>query len=157
MKTPRLLSLSLIFVLVLATSARAEWGLKMPNLNPFKRKDSHPAHIAGDSEQGAGWHWLGTRKPTVQEPAKPSMWRRVTSGTKSAWTKTNQTINPWASKPQEEEEIVITGSNSYFSRMANDGSKQPAKKPFWAWGGEDEEQPRKATSVSDFIGGQRPE
>lgn len=159
MKLPRLLSLSLILVLVLVSSARAEWGWKMPNLNPFKQQDSHPAHIARDSKPQAGWHWLGAaKKPAAPAAPQPSMWQRMSSGTKSAWTKTKTTLNPWASKPKQEEEIVITGSNSYFSQMANTSTRQPAKKPMWAWGAEeDNEKPRKAGSVSDFIGAKRPE
>jgi hypothetical protein len=159
-KTPRLLSLSLIFVLILASSARAGWGWKMPNLNPFKSHDSHPAHVAENNRQGAGWRWPGMeKKPAVEQPASPSMWQRMSSAPKYAWTKTKTTLNPWAARPAPPQQpISVTGTNSHFARMTNANSKQPAKKPMWAWGAEeDNEKPRKASSVSDFIGGQRPE
>ena len=161
MKLPRLLSLSLIFVLVFAASAQAEWWKpsmpsmpSLPNLNPFKRRDSHPASIAADKEDS--WQWPGMSKKPAPEPvAKPSMWQRVSSGTKSTWTKTTSALTPWRAKPQPEEEFTLTGSNSSFSRMANSNSKQPAKKPYWAWGNDKEDRPQKASSVSDFIGGRR--
>ena len=98
-----------------------------------------------------------SRKPAEPVEAKPSMWQRVSSGTKSGWTKTKSALTPWRAKPQPEEELVITGSNSSFSRMANSNAKQPVKKAFWAWGNEEDERPQKAGSVSEFIGGRRPE
>lgn len=164
MKLPRLLSLSLIFVLVFAASAQAEWWKpsmpsmpSLPNLNPFKGRDSHPRSIASKSEDDA-WQWPGMSKKAAPEPeAKPSMWQRVSNGTKSTWIKTKSTLTPWRAKPQPEEEIVVTGSNSSFSRMANGNSKQPAKKPYWSWGNDEDERPQKASSVSDFIGGRRPD
>ena len=164
MKLPRLLSLSLIFVLIFAVSAQAEWWKpsmpkmpSMPNLNPFKKQDSHPASIA-KKEEGDSWQWPGmSKKPAEPQEIKPSMWQRVSSGTKSTWTKTKSTLTPWRAKPQPEEELVITGSNSSFSRMANTNSKQPTKKPYWSWGNDEEQRPQKASSVSDFIGGRRPD
>jgi hypothetical protein len=163
-KLPRLLSLSLIFVLVFAVSAQAEWWKpsmpsmpSLPSLNPFKKQDSHPASIA-KKEEGDSWQWPGmSKKPAEPKEIKPSMWQRVSSGTKSTWTKTKSALTPWRAKPKPEEELVITGSNSSFSRMANSNSKQPAKKPYWAWGNEEDERPQKASSVSDFIGGRRPD
>ncbi|MGI8979443.1 MAG: hypothetical protein ACR2FY_09470 [Pirellulaceae bacterium] len=157
MKLPRLLSLSLIFLLVFAASAQAEWWKpSMPNLNPFKRRDSHPANIGNNEDS---WQWPGmSRKPAAEpQEAKPSVWQRVSSGTKSTWIKTKSTLTPWRAKPQPEEELVVTGANSSFSRMANGDNKQPVKKAFWAWGNEEDERPQKASSVSDFIGGRRPE
>ena len=167
MKLPRLLSLSLIFVLVFAASAQAEWWKpsmpSLPNLNPFKKQDSHPASIA-KKEEGDSWQWPGmSKKPAEPQEIKPSMWQRVSSGTKSTWTKTKSALTPWRAKPQPEEELVITGSNSSFSRMANTNtntntnSRQPAKKPYWSWGNDEEQRPQKASSVSDFIGGRRPD
>ena len=162
MKLPRLLSLSLIFVLVFAVSAQAEWWKpsmpSLPNLNPFKKQDSHPASIA-KKEEGDSWQWPGmSKKPAEPQEIKPSMWQRVSSGTKSTWTKTKSTLTPWRAKPQPEEEITVTGANSTFAKMANGGGKQAAKKPFFAWGNDDEEEPpQKASSVSDFIGRRRPE
>jgi hypothetical protein len=129
----------------------------LPNLNPFKSRDSHPASIANKSEDDA-WQWPGmSKKPSQPIEVKPSMWQRVSSGTKSTWTKTKSALTPWRAKPQPEEEIVVTGSNSTFSRMANGNSRQPAKKPYWAWGNDEEDRPQKASSVSDFIGGRRPD
>ena len=168
MKLPRLLALSLIFALVFAPAAHAEWWKpsmpsmpsmpkmpSVPNLNPFQKRDSHPANIGSQDDS---WQWSGSSSK-VEKPveAKPSMWQRVSSGTKSTWTKTKSTLNPWQAKPQQEEELVITGSNSSFHRMANSNTKQPVKKAFWAWGNEEDERPQKASSVSDFIGGKRPE
>jgi hypothetical protein len=160
-KLPRLHSLSLIFVLVFVVSAQAEWWKpsmpSLPNLNPFKGGDSHPASIAHKNQDDA-WQWPGMSKKAAPEPeAKPSIWQRVSNGTKSTWTKTKSALTPWRAKPQPEEELVITGSNSSFSRMVNGNSRQPAKKPYWSWGNEDEERPQKASSVSDFIGGRRPD
>ena len=160
MKVPRLLSLSFIVVLAFAASARAEWGWKpslpsVPNLNPFKKRDSHPANFG---EQESSWQWPGmSRKPAEPQAAKPSMWQRASSGTRNSWTKTKSVLTPWRAKPQPEEELVITGSNSSFTRMANSNTNQPAKKAFWAWGNEEDERPQKASSVSEFIGGRRPE
>ena len=164
MNQPRLLSLSIILVLAACASAQAEWGWKpkmpsmpsLPSINPFKKRDSHPANFGN---QESSWNWPGmSRKPTEPVEAKPSMWQRVSSGTKSGWAKTKSALTPWRAKPQPEEELVITGSNSSFSRMANSNTKQPAKKAFWAWGNEEEdERPQQASSVSDFIGGRRPE
>lgn len=133
-----------------AAPAQAEWGLKMPSLNPFKKKDE----AAKPASQPAGWHWLGSgKKPDVVE-TKPSMLSRMSAGTKSAWTKTKDTVYPWGAKAKEPAPLPVTGSHTIFSK----GAKKPEKKPFWAWGNdEDEQRPQKASSVSDFIGGQRPE
>lgn len=171
MKLLRLLSLSLVLLMIFAASAQAEWWKprmpsmpsmssmpsmpRMPSINPFKWRDSHPASIAQKDE---GTPWLGTHRPAKQqEEVKPSMWQRVNSSTKSTWTKTTGYLTPWRSQPQPEEELVITGPNSSFSRMANSSTRQPTKKAYWAWGNEEEDRPQKASSVSDFIGGRRPE
>lgn len=166
MKLPRLLALSVIFVLVFAVSAHAEWWRpsmpslpsmpRMPNLNPFKQRDSHPANIGKQEE---GWEWPGmTRKPTEKvEEAKPSLWQRVSGGSRSAWSKTKSTLTPWRAKPQVEEEMVITGSNSSFNQMVNGQDKQPVKRTSWFWTDGEDEKPQKASSVSDFIGGKRPQ
>src|SRR4051812_26951492 len=152
---PRLLSLTLILMLAGAASARAEWG--WPSLNPFQ-KDSHPASVA---QKGSGWQWPGKAdQPATQQPAGPSMWQRVSSAPKTAWTKTKAVVYPWGNKPAAPppEPIQITGTNSYFAKMANGNQKPPAKKSFWAWGAdEDNRKPQKASSVSEFIGGRRPE
>ena len=173
MKLPRLLSLSLIFVFVFAASSQAEWwkpsmprlpglpampGLpsmpRMPNLNPFQRASSHPAAIA---QRDDDWQ-SGSANQREEPQATPSMWQRVSSGTQNSWCKTKSALTPWRAKPQPEEELIVTGSNSSFARIANGDSRQPAKKPFWAWGNEeDDEPPQKASSVSDFIGGRRPD
>ena len=173
MNKPRLFSLSLIAALSLASTVSAGWGWipslprpglpslpkpampRMPNLNPFQRRDSHPANVGN---QDSSWQWPGLQRKPAEPVAKPTMWQRASSGTKGAWTKTKATLTPWRSQPQPEEELVITGSNSTFSRLANQNARQPAKKAFWAWGNEEEdERPQKASSVSDFIGGRRPE
>lgn len=166
MKLPRLLALSVIFVLAFAVSARAEWWRpsmpslpsmpKVPNLNPFQKRDSHPASIGKQSE---GWEHPGMSRKSdeKQEEVKPSTWQRVSNGSKSAWSKTKTTLTPWRAKPQVKQEVVITGSNSTFNQMVNGQKKQPVKNTSWFWTDGEDEKPKKASSVSDFIGGQRPQ
>ena len=169
MKLPRLLALSLICVLVFATCSHAEWWKpsmprmpsmpkmpSVPNLNPFKQRNSHPASI-GKQEESWQWPGMAQKSAEKQEEAKPSMWHRVSSGTKNTWSKTKSTLTPWRAKPQAEEEMVITGSNSSFNQLVNGHEKQPVKKTSWFWTDEEEEKPRKAGSVSEFIGGKRPQ
>lgn len=163
MKLPRLLALSLILVLAFAVPAHAEWWRpsmpsmpRMPNLNPFKQRDSHPASIGKQEE---GWEWPGmARKPAEKvEEAKPSLWQRVSGGSKNAWSKTKSTLTPWRPQPQVKQEKVITGSNSTFNQMVNGHDKQPVKNSSWFWTDGEDERPQKASSVSEFIGGKRPQ
>lgn len=156
---------SLLWALVVAVSgmvcgtARAE-GWKMPSLNPFKKKDSHPAHLRitdNDSKSSSWWKpklpSMPTMTPrkTAPTPAQPSTWTKVSSGTKSAWTKTKDALNPFDDekvKPQS-----VTGYHSPFAQ-ASTRKKTESKSSWWPSWGKPEE--KRAKTVQDWMSQERP-
>ncbi len=162
MKTSRFLLLVASFFLAANGGlALAEGGWKMPNLNPFKKTDSHPAHLSqSDDSQSDGWHFPSIMKSQPKAKSSgPSMWNKVTTTSKNAWSATADFLNPF-DDPKPEPQRDVTGSNTYFTQSST--KKQATKKPFWSWSSndetrEEESKQRSIRTVSDFIGGERPE
>jgi hypothetical protein len=156
---------SLLFALVIAVSvaagtARAE-GWKMPSLNPFKKKDSHPAHLRITDDESKNSSWWKPKVPSVPSmssrkaaatPAGPSTWTKVSGGTKSAWTKTKDALNPF--DDEKDKPKSVTGYHSPFSQ-ASARKKSESKSSWWpSWGAEPE---KKSKTVQDFLGQPRPD
>jgi hypothetical protein len=144
-------------LLVLVTTTVAADGWKMPNLNPFAKKSATPT--SARVSDSSGWSmpklWPSSKKTTTVKRG-PSTWQKVSSGTKSMMNKTADFLNPF-DDAEDNPEPQITGSNSYFSQVAN--RKQEEKKPStflpsW-WSGEEEEQ--KPRTVQDFLRQERPQ
>ena len=156
---------SLLYCLVVAVlslvcpAVRAE-GWKMPRLNPFKKRDSHPAHLRIADDEGKSSWWkpkvpslpsMSSRK-SAAKPAKPSTWSKVSGGTKTAWTKTKDVLNPFDDK--QDKPKSVTGYGSPFSQ-ASTRKKAEGKSSWWpSWGGEPE---KKSRTVQDFIGQPMPD
>jgi hypothetical protein len=150
-----------IAVFALPTGAARGEGWKMPSLNPFKKKDSHPAHlrVTDDESKSSSW-WkpklpskpTTTSRKTATTPTQPSTWSKVSSGTKSAWTKTKDALNPFDN--EKEKPKSVTGYRTPFSQAS--ARKMPEKKSSWwpSWGGEPEKKPK---TVQDFLGQPRPD
>ncbi len=152
----------LIFVLVIGSLAlapvcsRAE-GWKMPSLNPFKKKTSHPAHLRfADQEPKSAW-WkpklpsMSAARPRASSQ-QPSTWNKMTRGTKAAWTKTTDVLNPFDDEQDKPKDV--TGYNTAFTQAS--ARKKPEKKSAWwpSWSAEKEKRPQ---TVQDFLGQERPE
>ncbi|HZL89747.1 MAG TPA: hypothetical protein VFB96_15385 [Pirellulaceae bacterium] len=146
---------------VLACGSAAAEGWKMPNLNPFKKKDSHPAHlrVTDDASKNSSW-WKpklpsktsATERKTTSTPAKPSTWTKVTSGSRNAWTKTKDALNPF--DDEKDKPNSVTGYHSPISQAST--RKKPESKSSWwpSWGSEPEKKPK---TVQDFLGQPRPD
>jgi hypothetical protein len=152
------IAIALLCSFVAASAARAADGWKMPNLNPFAKKSSPPTSARVSDSGGLQMPnlWPSSRKTTTARKG-PSTWQKVSSGTKSVMTKTADFLNPFNDAEDNPEPTQITGSNSYFSQVAN--QKQAEKKPStflpqW-WSGDEEEQ--KPKTVTDFLAQPRPE
>ena len=128
----------------------------MPNLNPFKKAGPPTSARVSDSsgfKMPKLWPSSGS---IVKKQSGPSTWQKFKSGTKSAWNKTADVLNPFDDAKDKEEPIQITGSNSFVSQAA---SRKDAEKksstflPSW-WTGEEEK--AKPKTVSDFLALPRP-
>jgi hypothetical protein len=157
MKSPTI-ALSLVYLLAIPALAPAADGWKMPNLNPFAKKAGPPT--SARVSDSSGWSmpklWPSTKKTTTAKRG-PTMWQKMSSGTKSMLNKTADFLNPFDDAEDAPAEPKITGSNSYFSQVAN--RKQPEKKsstflPSWLSGEPEQEKPR---TVQDFLRQDRPE
>jgi hypothetical protein len=153
---------SLLYALVIAVSAvaggtaRAE-GWKMPSLNPFKKKDSHPAHLRITDDESRSSSWWKPKSPSVPSrkaaatPATPSTWTKVSSGTKSAWTKTKDVLNPF--DDENDKPKAVTGYHSPFSQ-ASTRKRTESKSSWWpSWGKGEEKKPQ---TVQDWMSLERP-
>jgi hypothetical protein len=145
------LVLAASIVPVLGGRASAE-GWKMPTWNPFKKKDSHPAHLRIHDEDSQGSWWWKPRSASQKPSSQPSTWSKVVGGTRSAWNKTKDALNPFDDKPQHSRSV--TGSNSVFAPAST--RKPEKKKSTWwpSWNGKEEKKP---LTVTDWIGLDRPE
>lgn len=152
------LLMTLAGLLVAGTGSANAEGWKMPSLNPFSRKDSHPAHLrtADDNERP----WWKPQLPTVPtlssgkakaKSSGSSTWTKINRGTKSAWAKTTDALNPFDDAPQKPRNI--TGYGSPFSQ-ASARTTDEKKSAWWpSWGAD---KPKKPETVQDFLGLDRP-
>lgn len=147
-------------------SVSAEEGWKMPN--PFARS-TNPPTSARVTDSGSGWKMprLWPRTSTTQARAtKPSMWQRMSGGTKRMFRSTADAINPW-DDASEEVSSTPSGSGSVFSQRSQEtrnafsnastsssgGEKGKSFLPSWSWGSEDAEEPE---TVNSFLARPRP-
>jgi hypothetical protein len=127
----------------------------MPNLNPFASKTTTAAPPT------SGWKmpklWPKKTAAAPKRKSNPSSTLgKMTSGTKSFFSKTADAINPWDDKPAPPPKI--TGSNSIFTQQrqaaqkkeSSSGSVLPA-----SWWGSDTNN-GKPKSVNDFLSQPRP-
>lgn len=149
-------------------SAAGGWGL--PNLNPFAKKSGPPTSARVSDQSQSGWGlpkmWPSSkttttttgRGPVARKAAGPSTWQKMTTSTKRAWTKTADVLNPFDDASQQQSEPSVTGSNAYFSQVANRKSSPKKKEPSsvipaW-WSGEEASSEPK--SVGEFLSQPRP-
>lgn len=142
-----------VAVFALAESPVRAEGWKMPNLIPFKKKDSHPAHLRVTDEPSPWWK---PKLPSLQgrksKPAsEPSTWNKMSSGTRRAWTKTKDVLNPFddaQDKPKD-----VTGYNTHFTQQASHRKEEKEGSSWWPW---TEEKPKRPQTVQDFLSQERP-
>ena len=89
-------------------------------------------------------------KTNGRKAASPSTWDKVSSGTKNALTKTNETINPWAKKSSPT--TKRTGSQQPGNQL-----KPAEKKSFLGSMWPAKEEPKKPKTVSVFLAQPRPQ
>jgi hypothetical protein len=162
MKTTALcLPLVAALIVGLAAPASAADNTWLPNLNPFASKPKAPT--SARVSDSSSWHFpklLPGSAPAKRRPAQPSMWQKMTSGTKSAWSKTTSAVNPWdhkktaaAAKPAP----AVSGSNSLFSQAtkkpAATKESSPVQPASW-FSTEKREEPK---SVNEFLAHPRPQ
>ena len=165
MKTRRCVAFAVCVACLLAIPARAEDGWKMPNLNPFKKSDEPPprkrASRNADSKSGWSlpslnpWSSSTTKTSTARKPAanEPSMWNKMTTGTKNVMTKTKDTLNPW----KKDEPVVRrppTGLN-----LGSSTARKPEKKPgmFSSWMKKEKEYSDGPLIPNEWLAQPRPE
>jgi hypothetical protein len=155
MKGPMELMLIALVWLASAGLADAE-GWQMPSLNPFKKKDSHPAHLRiTDDKSQSNWWNPKLPSPSSSKPqastSQPSTWNKMTRGTKAAWSKTTDALNPFDDKNDKPKSV--TGYNTHFSQAS--ARKKTEKKSSWwpSWGAKEEKRPK---TVEDFLSQERP-
>ena len=151
MNQPRWIAVAVLLLGMLPAAAVGQ-GWKMPNLNPFARNDSHPANVRMADDENAPW-WK-PKFPSVtasrtRKSSQPSTWTKISRGTRSAWSKTTDALNPF--NDANDKPKPITGYNTAFSRP----SRRTEEKSSWwpSWGAEE---PKRPQTVQDFIGQPRP-
>ena len=140
--------------LALAAAARGEEGSgwKFPNLNPFSRKAAPPtsARISDDD-----WKVPGSRAAQAQaKPKSPSVWQKMSTGTKTMFSKTADALNPF-DDAKDNEPVRVTGSRNAFRQASAKKSKSGSFLPsLWSWGSEEDDRPK---DVNQFLSQPRPE
>lgn len=150
------LALVVLMTLGAAPAVRGE-GWKMPSLNPFKKRDSHPAHLRITDEPKSAW-WkpklpsFSSGKPRGGS-SQPSTWSKMTRTTKNAWSKTTDALNPFDDEPEKPRSV--TGYNTAFTQ-ASSRKKEEKKSSWWpSWGAKEE--PQRSKTVQDFLSQERPD
>lgn len=142
--------LSLVFVLVLASSLPAEEsGWKMPNLNPFAAKKSSPP---ASKSKGWGMPKLWPQS-TAKKPTQPSTFSKMQTGTKQFFSKTADVLNPFDDANDPPKSSTSSSWNPF--RSASTSGSTPAKKSSWMWGAEEEE-PSGPRTVNEFLAQPKP-
>jgi hypothetical protein len=143
-------------------AARAEGGWQMPNLNPFKKSGPPTSSRVSDSAT-SGWKFpklwpSGTTSRTTRKPAGPSTWQKMTTSTKSFFSKTADVLNPFDDADDNQSAAPpITGSNAYFAQAGRQKKKEEKSSTFLpSWWTSEEEKPQKAETVQDFLARPRP-
>jgi hypothetical protein len=150
-----------ILSLLLPGIAAAEW--KMPNLNPFSTSKTPPRSAVGNQgDSGWGW-WPGNQqqKSTSLWPTRPqgnpsiwpqnsqSTWTRMTNGTKQAFAKTADFLNPF-DDANDRPSYNPTGSQGIKSSSPKTADKTPWYAPF------PNPEPERPKTVTDFLKQTRP-
>ena len=153
MKWNLLPTVAVIVFILAAPPLRAE-GWKMPSLNPFKKKDSHPAHLRVTDEPSPWWKpklpSLPSRKAKAASSG-PSTWSKMTGGTRRAWHKTKDVLNPFDDADDQPKDV--TGYNTHFTRQASHHEEEKEGSSWWPW---TEEKPKRPQTVQDFLSQERP-
>ena len=145
-----------IGMMLLGTPLAQAEGWKMPSLNPFKRKTSHPAHLRMADDERPWWKPKLPAIPTLSsgkaksKSSGASPWSKMTRGTKAAWSKTTDALNPFDDEPERPKSI--TGYGSPFAQSS--ARKEEVKKASW-WSPFGDE-PKEPETVQDFLGMERP-
>jgi hypothetical protein len=120
-------------LLCLNMTAWGSDGWKMPNLNPFPSK---PARSPARPAQKSSW-WSPPKMPGFLStpprrpgPSQPSMFSKMTQGTKSAMSKTYDVLTPWDNKkPKKPATQISSGGNSSNSQGGFFGWFTPKEEP----------------------------
>ena len=121
-------------LLLFATFGVSEEQSTLSKLNPFSKSTSTQS----------------TRpKSNGRKAAPPSTWEKMKTGTKSALTKTNETINPWAKKS------TPTTKHASTKQPAN-RPKTAEKKSFLSGLWPEKEEPKRPKTVSEFLAQPKP-
>jgi len=133
-------------------------GWKMPNLNPFSQKTKTTTTARAGKPPTSGLHmpslWPSTT-PARSQPNQASTLQKMTTGTKTFFSKTADALNPW-DKPQPAPPPKPSGSNSAFSQATakKKDSQNTSLLPSWPWGSKKEDDRPK--DVNGFLSQPRP-
>jgi len=146
----------IVLALVGSTAAAADGGWTMPNLNPFAAKSKTPASARSHAAT-SGWHMpsLWPAPTTAKRKSnQPSTWSKMTTGTKSFFSKTADALTPGDSS-KTNSAPKITGSNSIFSHQApKKEEKSSSILPTSWWTSDKTDEPK---SVNEFLARPRPQ
>ena len=130
----------------------------MPNLNPFSQKTKTTTTARAGKPPTSGLHmpslWPSTT-PARSQPNQSSTLQKMTTGTKTLFSKTADALNPW-DKPQPAPPPKPSGSNSAFSQATakKKDSQNTGLLPSWPWGSKKEDDRPK--DVNGFLSQPRP-
>jgi hypothetical protein len=112
---------SLVVLMLAGTAQASDWNL--PNLNPFQAS-------------------------TTKRPNQPSVWTRMSNGTKNFFAKTYEVLTPWETDAKK--------GRSHQSRSAAGGQSGSQKNPLFRSWWAAEEEPRQPQTVSEWLKQPRP-
>lgn len=111
---------SLVVLMLVGTAQASDWNL--PNLNPFQTSNT-------------------------KRPSQPSVWNRMTNGTKNFFARTYDVLTPWETEAQKNR-----AQSSRSSGGKSGSQRNPMFRSWWAA----EEEPRQPQTVSDWLKQPRP-
>lgn len=141
--------IAILLAFVLSVPARAAEGWKMPNLNPFSKKEAKPKPRTRISDEPKSTWKMP--KPSMPKPfaakstkksKQPSTWQKMNNGTKNFFAKAKDTLNPFDDddKPREN------------ARTAS----KPAKAKGSSWMGKGQESEQTPMTPNDWLNMSRP-
>ncbi len=134
MKNTQIWTVAIALFLIGMTACDVLAGFKLPNLNPFAKKDPapKPAPPKPPSKSMLSWPKLPSL-PKVnlfppKKPGEPSTWQKMNAGTKSFVDKTVDFLNPWDSKPAPKQSRRVTGTQRVYDGSPSASKQEPKTK-----------------------------
>ena len=151
-------SLVVVLLASFATSLQADEPSFLSKLNPFDNNDA-PAKSSRASDDESGFHFPKLPTPKMPDwgskpasrPSKPSAWTRMTTGTKSFFSKTADALNPFDDADDKPKSSTRSASRSTTRQKPKQESGG-----FFSWFGSKEPEEQPLDTVNDFLALPRP-